>query len=102
MKSTMAVLKLVLIFGVLGGSIFALYHYGIDKNSDESSPTKECKVEKAMVVKSIEAAAKERQRTGLDLVDPATYIDASVTLKYYNWAPGGFSWVTQPIGTPPC
>lgn len=102
MKSALSVLKLVVIFGILGGSIFALYHYGIAKKSDESSPVKDCKVEREMVVKSIEAALRERKKTGLDLVDPSTYIDQSVTLKYYNWTTGGFGWITQPIGKPPC
>ena len=102
MKSALSVLKLVVIFGVLGGGIFALYHFGIDNKTDESTPVKECKVEREMVVKSIEAALKERKKTGLDLVDPSTYIDQSVTLKYYTWTPGGFGWMTQPIGKPPC
>lgn len=94
---------LLVFLAVVAGASYGVYHFAIkDRVTDESPEAKECKVELSMIKTSIDAALKERQSTGLDLVDPGTYIDKSVTLKYYTWEPAAVGWVPKPIGTPPC
>ncbi len=98
-----SLLRLVVFLAVAGGLSYAGYVYLVkDKVVDTTPAEKACKVEKGMIEKSIEAAVKERQSTGLELADPSTFIDKSATLEYYTWEPGGFGWVPKPIGTPPC
>ena len=103
MRAMRSLLNLLIILAIVGGGAFAIYHFTIqDKVKDTTSATKLCVTERDMVKDAIKQATELHGRSGIDIVDPGTYIHVNTPPKYYSWTGHDGLWAPLPIGTPPC